>query len=49
MSASELNPAAQVFNQKFKIVFESVLIFKNENVSMKIWLSPKFEELVTLG
>lgn len=48
MAVCELNPAAEVFNQQFQIVFESVLIFKSETVSLKIWISQKFEELVTL-
>jgi len=47
LAACELDPAAEVFNQQFRIVFESVLIFKSEKVSMKIWISQKFEELVT--
>lgn len=48
MAACELNPAAEVFNQQFQIVFESVSVFKSETVSMKIWISQKFKELVTL-
>lgn len=48
MAACELNPAAEMFNQQFQTVLEAVLIFKSENVSMKIWTSQKSEELVTL-
>lgn len=41
LAASELNPAAQVFSQQFKIVFESVLIYKNENVFYENLAFPK--------